>query len=76
MRKSVIFTEFSNMNLYSYSDGPIATACTFAASMFTELDSDQLDSTLGSAARPEGEGSEAYSVVSSPYTLKDELHTK
>ena len=78
MRKSVISTEFSNMNLYSYSDGPIATACTFAASMFTELNSNQLDSTLGSAARPEGEGegSEAYSVVSSPYTLKDELHTK
>ena len=59
----------------------MATVCLFAVSMFTELDSNQLDSTLRSAARPEGEGegsegSEAYSVESSPYTLKDVLHIK
>lgn len=48
----------------------MATVCLFAVSMFNELDSNQLDSTLRSAVRPEGEGersegSEAYSVESS-----------
>lgn len=57
----------------------MATVCLFAVSMFTELNSNQLDSTLRSAVRPEGEGegsegSEAYSVESSPYPQRRTTH--
>ena len=63
-----------------YEDGPMAIACVLAAFICKKSILNHLDSTLRSElitnCKTIGETSEAYWVVSSPYSLKDVLVIK